>query len=165
MSEKCIIDSIVISICFVSLGRQPVENNTSKYTKPIQFTPQLPSNDSSSQTQIPVSTKNTFQPVKKQIPSRKRPAERRQAINDHLAKFCDQTLQPNKYSNFILVDLSGESNSFQIVQNSAAKQKAILNVTYAMKGSEMYLKAPHLTMGQKSDFFKKISLSGNVLSR
>lgn len=59
--------------------------------------------------------------------------------DDRLSGFCRKSLQPNKYANFIIFEMGGETNSFQILQTSAAKQKAVLNVSYTVIRNEMYV--------------------------
>lgn len=145
---------IVIFVSFVSIGRRTIEeNNTRKYTKPIQFTAQSSSTDSTTIIQQPNSVETKQNNVPSQCQSSTKPSQnlkvshkRKQNVNrhhsdhnDHLSAFCNKSLQPNKYANFIIFEMGGETNSFQILQASAAKQKAVLNVTYSMIGSETYV--------------------------
>lgn len=67
--------------------------------------------------------------------SRKRKLESRRQ-NDQLSGFCRKSLCPNKYGNFIITEMGGDTNPFQILQTSAAKQKALIHVTYSMIGNE-----------------------------
>ncbi|KAJ6637940.1 NF-kappa-B-repressing factor [Pseudolycoriella hygida] len=119
-------------------GRRTIEeNNTSKFTKPIQFTPQTPSTNTKEPKQqiipslLEISTKP---PQNANLPSKRKTRKRN---NDHLSKFCNKSLRGNKYDNIIIFELVGETNSHQILQSSAAKQRAVLDVTYTGKGNEM----------------------------
>lgn len=136
---------------FVLTGRRTVEeNNTAKYKKPILFTPQTSSPDSTSSPVNPHSSMETrpqqllsiqsaASPSKNhQNTSRKRKLESRRQ-DDQLSGFCRKSLCPNKYGNFIITEMGGDTNPFQILQTSAAKQKALIHVTYSMIGNETYV--------------------------
>lgn len=149
---------LIFEISFESLGittgrRTIEEKNTQKYTKPIQFTPQTsttttdPSSTSVKPNSVEFKQEN-LTPVQSigkpstvhQNPSRKRKLESSRR-NDQLSGFCRKTLRPNKHENFILMEMGtygGETNSFQILQTSAAKQRATVNLTYSMIGNETY---------------------------
>lgn len=135
----------------VSIGRRTIkEDNTKKYTKPIQFTPQTSSADSTSKTDpnsIELQQNNV--PNIRQAPAKSSmstnlPPMRIQKIQNnrhaHLSAFCNKSLQPNKYANFIIAEMgAADINSFQILQSSAAKQRIFLNITYSMIRNETYV--------------------------
>lgn len=129
---------------FESPGRTMMPgDNTNRYTKPIQFTPQTTSTHLE-----PTSTTTTVQPPHAstdQNSSRKRKFENDHRRNDHQPIFGGRELRPNKYSNFIIFETSTEgeaatNNALQILQTSAAKQRITINVSYAVVGNNTYVK-------------------------
>lgn len=116
------------------------ENDTTKYATPMEFNQQNSSENSSSRMLL-----NPFETQKTNFLNTKRDRNKIAALklkaelhNNCLAASCDKSLKPNKYSNFIIFKMDSDNeNSLQILQTSAAKQKANLNVSFGMIANQM----------------------------